>query len=193
MAININIRIGGKKRRQARKPAATKTGQDKSLRTSKRLLSVVLLVAVAVIASAWLWHSKPWQQSPTIPKRISEEVAFPVYSPSGRPAGFSLDTSSIRATNQVITYVLRSGDKKVNVSLQAKPNNFNFDDFNRKQLAGSSEFLTSTGKAAVGSYGERLVVSMEADKTWILLNTVDNVSAKDLQTIAKSFQPATSE
>lgn len=100
-----------------------------------------------------------------------------------------LDPDTIRSTNQVVTYVLRNSDKQINVSQQVVPNNFNFDEFHLKQMTGSREFLTPAGKAVIGSYGERLLCSIRAEKTWILLNAGDSAPAKDVETVAKSFQP----
>lgn len=155
---------------------------------------VIGCLVAAVAISLVVFLTLKTKGNDPIPQSIRDKVTFSIPYIVGQPAGYKINPASFNANNQVVIYGLsKAGRNNIFVSTQGKPDNFDFDDFNLKQLSGSSEFLTPLGKAVIGVYGGRTVVSIVTDKVWVIMNTdaSGGVSAKDLQTIAGSFhQPS---
>lgn len=147
------------------------------------LLTVLL---VASLAYRYL-HKAP---SP-IPTSVTESATYPLYYPSSPPKGYRIDEGSFRASNQVVIYaVSKENGPSMAVSIQPKPNNFDFNDFHIKKLTGSKEILTQSGKAVIGVYNDRTVGSLVTDKSWVLVTAPSSISAKDVETVMKGLRAA---
>lgn len=123
-----------------------------------------------------------------IPQNIQAAVTFPVYYPSELPTDYQIDQNSFQANNQAVLYsIIKTGSPSIAVSVQPKPNNFDFDDFHLKKLSGSKEIITLSGKAVVGVLGGRTVGSLAADKSWVLITAPNDVPTSEIETILKSL------
>lgn len=151
------------------------------LKQHRFVLALIIMVAIA-IAGSWIYHNS--HTSP-IPKNIQQQVNFPVYYPSQLPAGFSLNKKSISVSRNVVVYEIRYGDKEIiSVSVQAKPQDFNFDS-----LSGNQEFTTPYGKAYIVTPGTRTTGSLVASNAWVILNTTQGIGTDQMKSILDNLQP----
>lgn len=145
---------------------------------------VALLLCFSVLFV--LWRS---QTSNPIPIAVQESVTYPLYYPTELPPGYQIDQFSFQANNQVVLYSLtKQGSPSIAVSIQARPNGFDFDDFNNKQLRGSKAIANDAGDGLVGLYADRILGSLLTDKSWVLVNAPSKVPAKDIEMVMESLR-----
>lgn len=160
------------------------------MRLTRKKSFMVAGIIILAVAGGGLRYTLRNQPNP-IPDSIVSAVTFPLYYPATLPAGYIIDQASFRADNQVVLYTLtKAGASNISVSIQSKPSGFDFNDFQNKQLRGTKAVANDNGEVLVGLYAERIVGSLLNDKSWVLVNASSKVSAKDIETIMKSLQPA---
>jgi hypothetical protein len=154
----------------------------------KRKLLIILTLTLLLGLGALAWFYELKNQPDPIPSRIKESVTYPLYYPAELPDQYSIDKQSFQTTNQVVIYYLvKDGSPSLSISIQPRPNNFNFEDFHLKKMTGSKEVLTQSGKAVIGTYNDRIIGSLVTDKSWLLVAAPSKVSAKGIETIVKSL------
>lgn len=157
---------------------------------SQRSKVTVLVLSVCLIlgaASYWLFVK------PSVPPALKEakaNVTFRVYYPHGNPSGYHLKQGSITSGSAVIIFSFtKKGEGDIVTTQQAAPPQFNFQDFYKKQLFGSSTFLTPQGEAVIGRTPDgKAVVSLTKDSTWIIITATEKkVRPQEMQVFTKSL------
>ena len=182
-----DVRAPNIRRRVVNKPI--KRSPKFNLKLTLKILGAVIIALIALVLAYFLYHqlSAP---SP-VPKQIISSVSFPVYYPVELPSGYKINESSFNSNGRVVTYSLDNGSgKNIIISEQAMPNNFDFENFNKKRILGSKEILTPVGKATIGQSSERNVASVITDKTWVLVSAPSDTQANQLETIVRSLKQA---
>jgi hypothetical protein len=126
-----------------------------------------------------------------LPEKIKREANFTLYYPTKVPSGFRFDEVAYDSSTKVVTYDYSTIDgDKIFFSLQPKPRNFNFNDFNKKQISGASQISTPLGTATLGVLQKQTLSSIVTDKTWILIGAGQNVNLQQLEQVTQSLVPA---
>lgn len=152
--------------------------------TTKRniFLLIIFLIIASALTTALLFN---YRQTSPIPRDISARVNFPLYYPSEFPSGFRLDTDSFSETNNVVTYTVSyESNKKLIFNIEALPKKFDFDGFNSK----GKKIRSSLGDAYVGSLGNKTVVSITSDKSWLLVGVPSPIDKPNLETMLQSLK-----
>lgn len=150
---------------------------------------IIIAVGVILIFLSSLVLYIIYKPSPNpIPKSTVESVTFPLYFPSDLPRGYKFNPNSIKSNNHAVLYTLTNDrSSTIVISIQPTPTEFNFEEFHLKQISGSKEVLTKSGKAVIGMLTNRTVGSLVTDKSWVLTSAPANVSAKDVETVIRSL------
>jgi hypothetical protein len=148
-----------------------------------------VIVVVAVITGAVIFVVRNSQHDP-LPADVKQEANFALYYPKEVPSGFHFDQAKYDASTRVVTYDYTTSDgNKLYFSLQPKPAKFNFDNFNKKQLAGAHQTETPVGTATIGILQQETVSSVVTDKTWIIISAGEKVSLDQLDQVSRSLAP----
>jgi hypothetical protein len=127
-----------------------------------------------------------------IPKAVTQSASFPIYTPKKLPEGFSLDQNSFQYISGEGVLVFQATDKagdKLVFSEQPKPANFNFDDFNNKQLISPKPLPNTPYATTVGKTLDKqtTLISILTDKTWIIATTQTELNNQQLLDISASL------
>lgn len=154
------------------------------IRRQKFLLIACAALTLIIAGITWVWL----RPHDPIPTDIRQSANFSLYYPTKLPKDLMLDKGSFSYGNKVVAFVVKSGDKKIFVTEQAKPADFNFEQFYQDKLDESTEFTTTYGKAASGTVNQNTrVVSLVTNGTWVFLNTMSDVSFDQLEVITKAL------
>lgn len=154
------------------------------------ILASVLLLVILTTGTAFM--AFPKQQSP-FAKSIVASVGFPLYYPKALPSGYIIDTSSITSNGQAVLYqIINPGasNATIFVSIQAKPSNFNFNDFYQQKLSDTTAHPTANGQAVVGLYNNGVFGSLVTSSDWIIITTPNEAAASRIQTVLNSLVTA---
>jgi len=170
------------------KPQAPKGVYVRLPRPGLKVLAAIVAIVVAV-AAVVIFVARPGGHDP-LPADIKKEANFTLYYPKKVPEGFHFDNALYDASTHVVTYDYTTNDgNKLYFSLQPKPSNFNFDNFNKKQLSGAHQTDTPIGAATIGILQQETVSSVVTDKTWVLISAGEKVSLDQLEQVSKSLTP----
>jgi hypothetical protein len=151
------------------------------------IIPVVLLVG-GVLALLW------WMPHDPVPSNVKKAVAFPVYYPlqSKLPDGYTLDTSSFRASDQAVVYTISYGqNQKIVTTVQKRPDDNELANFYKNTIPIHRDVLTLVGKAAVGAIGDQTFVSLPTDDTsWLILTGPSTIDRDQLDAVLKSIVKA---
>jgi hypothetical protein len=161
----------------------------------KRLGLTHLAILAIVIIGLVILGFKAFAPAPDpVPLVARQAVTFPIYYPlhSELPAGYSLDTTSFSATNQVVIYAIYGGSgQKINVSVQAKPSTAQISYFNSQIIPKHAQFTTKLGTVTMGSVGSQEIASLPTNgHSWILLNASTNINQIQLKQVIKALVQA---
>ena len=145
------------------------------------VIALALVISVAAIVAHGRSHDP-------LPADIRQEAGFTLYYPAHVPTGFRFDEAKYDPSAKVVTYDYANADgNKIYFSLQPKPANFDFNDFNKKQLSGAHQIDTPVGTATIGILQPETVSSVVTNKTWILISAGEKVSLDQLEQASKSL------
>lgn len=149
-------------------------------------------LGAVVVALGVMWYT--WQTSQhanDLPSYVASEVSFRLYQPHALPSGFALDKKSFGITSQVVTFVLTyDSGKKLLVSEQPKPQDFDFTNFYGQKLTGTKQIAMPTGAATIGVYNGSGLASIVTDQTWVLIRAPSGINAATFESIVRNLQPA---
>jgi hypothetical protein len=159
-----------------------------SLQYHTRIISMVLVVTgllAAVMASMYFWEAGQLAKIPAELVRVQSVVSFPLYYASSLPPGMKLDTKSVTATSGVVLFSYTyDTNKRLSVSIQAKAK-----DFDTSSFKPTSDFTTHIGRAYVVDLEDRSAAAVVSDKSWVLLNAPEKISADILRQFIDALTP----
>ena len=150
-------------------------------------LCLLLLVTGIVLASTEVPNP--------VPSSIRNQAPFTLYypDPAKLPQGLTLGSGSFDIRRSVVTYRLyKNGQPVINVSLQAKPSNIDFNGFYDYSMAGRHDTETAYGKAAIGIVENFPTSSLVTEKTWVFITSDKQDYLNDLPAITRSLIPVRS-
>lgn len=159
------------------------------LRSRRGLIIFSILLMTIVLATVFsiFIFTKDKVEDP-IPSSIKQKVGFSLYYPTKLPDEFRFDEIAYDSEAKVVTYSYSAtGGKRLYFSQQKKPDNFNFDDFRNKQLAGSTQLDTNLGKATIGLLQNQTTSSIVTDDTWILISVGGDINIDQLKEVSQNL------
>lgn len=160
--------------------------------TGKRLLLFGAIIVCAVVVTGISAYMLLHKRTDPVPESIKKSVLFPVYYPTQLPDGYQIESSSFQANSNVLLYSIgKAGAQPIAVTVQSKPENFDFDNFHLKQMRSSREVLTGSGKAVIGLFGDKPTGSLVTADTWVLVSANPQLPADQLEALMKSFTKPT--
>lgn len=151
------------------------------------------IAAILVIAAAILAYKIATTSNPAVPEHIKQSVDHPIFVPKKLPEGYKLVDWSLITDEGEKTVVFRAEDSlgsPIIFTEQKKPQNLNFEKFHQEEMRDTKElegtpYPTILGK---GPAGDRYVLSIVTDDTWIIVSTATRLSEQDFMLIAKSIK-----
>lgn len=169
-----------------------------STRSKAKILTLLTLILVIGTASLGFIYLREPVLSLLKPKapfspEISEKSQTPLYYPTKLPGSFKMETNSITQsdTGVVIYAITDDSGKKINVSIQKKPDNLNLEPL-YLALSNVRDVDTKLGTIKVGQSNEgssELEISnITVDSSWIILSsTKGTVTDEELITIINNL------
>jgi hypothetical protein len=147
------------------------------------ILATVACVLLVACAGGLLFYKFDVSHNP-IPKDIRQHTSFPLYYPAKLPNGWRVDEHSFQATGDVVTYIIKGSSGNLNVSIQRRPETFDFTTFYDRSLSSTFQFATPIGQAAIGKANGRFIGSLVGDTSWVIISPSNqNVPQADIQSI----------
>jgi hypothetical protein len=141
------------------------------------------LIILFLIAGGVIFYFAYHSHSP-IPAEVQKQVTFPLYYPGKLPAGYALNKDSFQATSDAIVYYADKGNDRITISIQPRPQGFDFQKFYQQTLNNSEQFLTPLGQAGIGKAQDRLLGSLATDESWILVSSNSpGIKAADIRLV----------
>lgn len=145
---------------------------------------LVILSATVALTIALTRHDTTLPDP--FPTAQHQAVAIDLYYPAQLPEGFQIDTVSAENIEKNVV-VLRATNPEagtiITLSQQAAPKDFNFNILHNS-FEGKTSYKVKLGTVTTGSIdnGKTKIASLVTkDNTWILLNTTEGVSDKDVR------------
>jgi hypothetical protein len=164
------------------------SGQTTSRRRTK-LAVLCAVVALLIVAGFITSRMSRAASAPLIPAATAEQVLHPIYVPDTLPEGYSLDESSLQTDEGVLMfYLVNQAGQRIVFSQQAEPKEFDFNTFHKKSLKHPRSLTGMPYPTVIGtSEGDTALMSIRADKTWVIVTAKPNQPAA-LEQIARSLK-----
>lgn len=147
---------------------------------------VVLAVIIGGFAIAWHYHK---ESSKPIPKSVRQSVNYPIYYPTTIPKNYSLDRSSIKSSDDTVTYSFKStvSANPITVTFQPIPKGFN-----PKSLFAHNPYpttFTPIGTLYDLSSDKQTRVMITANNSLIFISSTGILNTSDVQAVITSLKP----
>lgn len=149
------------------------------------LATITVLVVIGVSLTAYSVLTIKGRT--VIPEEIQNSAGFYIPVPNQPPKGWVLDKESYRYEDGVVFYRLNNQSRSLLITVQRKPETFDFKSFYAQGLSNASEFSTDSGIGAIGKTDERTVGSLLLDESWVL-TTTQNVQSSEVRNILSSLK-----
>lgn len=154
---------------------------------AKRL--VFIIVSMLLLGGGVLVFYKASQHRSVFPDNIVHNSGFAVYYPTTLPAGYSLDTKSVRSENGIIFYRLTKGANSLTMSEQAAPANPPDFDALKKLNSSFKQLDLDGGKALLGIDHGLPVAIVATNTTMINISASKDVPLDLVNTTARKMSP----
>lgn len=162
-------------------------------------VSIIIVTAILALGAVGFVLRKPVGSfvsdllAPPSPfsAEVTEKAGFPLYYPTKLPAGYKIETDSVRQPEEgVVIYAITTDDgKRFNINLQKKPAGLNLDPL-YNALTEIKETDTKFGKVKTGTSGEGMqITNILTDQSWIIINSSkDTLTQEDLVKLVNSLR-----
>jgi hypothetical protein len=147
---------------------------------------IILLAVVTVLLAIKIQANHPVR----VPLAISKQADFTLYLPKKLPGNYKLVSNSFVYTEGTVVFKAEdSTGATIAISEQKKPAKFDFNNFYKQNLIGArtlknADYPAVTGKTAAG---ERRLLSIVLDDTWIIATTPSPITDDDFYIVAQSM------
>jgi hypothetical protein len=156
-------------------------GDERKRPSKKNQVVVICILGVFIVSIVGLVGYKSWTSYNPIPKNIRQSVSYPLYYPEKLPPGWSINTSSFLSDAGVVIYVIEGHSKSLHLTIQKRPENFDFKKFYEKSLTQSFQFAAPLGQGGIGKSQGRLIGSLVTGSSWVLVTSISkNINQDDI-------------
>lgn len=148
---------------------------------------VIVIASIGVVAGSLIASNVLGTR---VPETVLQQAKSPIYLPGSLPSGYSVDQSSFVISEDTVLFTAtnKEGSKLV-FAEQAKPKDFDFDNFHQGQLQEpkalqGTKYTSVWGKAV----DNRLFLSVVADDTWITMTTSALLNEGDMRNISQGLR-----
>lgn len=150
----------------------------------------VVVLSVVGVALGALSAQLLLADKQVVPQDIVKRAKAPVYVPSDLPGKFAIDRDSFAIQEDVLLFRASDGlGGQLAFSEQLKPKDINFEDFYKQRFR---DVRTLSEVAYPSVWGktleDRLMLSILANDTWLLMTTTAPLGENDMVRIAKSIR-----
>ncbi len=162
-----------------------------SNKTNKKIvvISAIGILNLALISVVvYLLLFRP--QRIELPTDMATQATYQLYVPSNLPKGYAYDNDSPYFSEGVFGYTVTGpNSEKIFITQQARPKDFDFEQFYLSHFFKRYEQLTEAGKTTFGEINFRSkVFSIEAGDTWIFANGDLSLSNQAMEDVARSLK-----
>jgi hypothetical protein len=127
-----------------------------------------------------------------IPVSIKSSLTFPSYYPSKLPDGFSILDNGVtqpeKAKDVVIIHIKDTNGRTVDISDQAMPSSFDFDQF-FGSFESKADHPTPVGNATIGIGDDhQLLAAIKTSRTLVIMNTSHNLTTEEFNLILDNLK-----
>lgn len=142
------------------------------------------LILIALSGIFWLWQNTT---APRVPRDIAKQALFAIYMPSKLPSGYKINPDSYESRQGVLMFSAQNNKKgHINFSLQARPQSYDFSALYERSLKDTRKVPNTPYPAFIGkAENNTTMLSIEADRTWLIITTRTPNTEQDLEFIAK--------
>jgi hypothetical protein len=166
-----------------------------STRRNNRRILVTSVTVVILLAGLTLFFIHNHRSGKPVPPEVQRAVNFPIYYPrqSDLPAGYTLDTTTIRLAQQgVVIYSVKKGGQQLVFSEEETPDGNIIDKFTSSYIPLHNTITTDLGKAAIGAAGQganlQTIVSLPISKgPWLIVTAPANTKQSEMKQILQSL------
>ncbi|HSW80706.1 MAG TPA: hypothetical protein VLG47_08055 [Candidatus Saccharimonadales bacterium] len=156
---------------------------DKKRKKRRRILfwSVIgVLIVISAVSGFLLWKFSP---KPAISSSIQKEAGYPLYYPNPLPNNYTLDKSSIKYSNGIVSYTLSNGGKKITILEQTAPQ----QQLDLQNMAGFYSLPSKNGQTVSGIVAGKPVVIVNTSTTLVNITADDKSQVKTINNLATSL------
>lgn len=172
-------------KKEAARPAA-KAHESRTL-----LIVLGTVAALLTIAAAVLAYKVTATPSYTIPDHITKNTPYPIYVPKRLPSGYEVVDGSFAISEDTLLFRAEdSSGSSLAFTEQERPENFDFEQFYQGQMQNAKKLNDTPHPSVYGKAptGDRLLLSVVTDETWIMISTAAPLNEQDLTLIAKGLK-----
>jgi len=166
-----------------------------ALKQHHRKLFIIcgVLLLLGIIGSGTAFYLSTKNVNP-ITETLAAKTPYSLYYSQSLPGGFHTTEGSAYEKDGVVVYTISTDDgKKLYVSQQKTPTDLDKAKFYKDNLQSYYEIPTPSGQVTIGEFPIKpgakrpvKIISLVTD-TWLLANTYDDISNKDLETIGQGL------
>jgi hypothetical protein len=156
------------------------------------IYSAAIVAAVLTIGFLLVVTGSLGGTSVEVPDAIKKQVKSAIYVPTRLPGNYKIDQSSFGMVeeNTVLVFSAKDDlDSSLIFSEQAKPKDFDFDNFHQGNFEDPKALSDIPYKSVWGkSVDGRTALSVVTNDTWIIMVTESTLAEADLLLIAKNIR-----
>ena len=149
------------------------------------------IAGLLMIIAAVLAYKVATTPDYTIPNHITENAQHPIYIPKKLPGGYKIIDGSFAISEEALLFrVEDSSGSSLAFTEQKRPQNFDFEQFYRDQMQSAKKLSGTPHPSVLGKSpsGDRFLLSIVTDDTWILVSTAAPLNEQDFTLIAKGIK-----
>lgn len=175
---------------QAKRPHKEKNDEKpkaKQLSWFDKILRVVFGLVVLAAVAFGVWHLVKSHHSNPLPATVRKSVSFSLYYPTAEPAGYHLDSSSIKSAGGTVSYnFVRPPQNPIVITQEAFPKNF--DPQTLLQHNNLPTTVSPLGTVYDLSYKNQSRYMISANSSLIFISSNTKISNAQLQQIVNGLK-----
>jgi len=155
-----------------------------------KIMAVGLIVVVGLTGTLLL-RQELRHKDLQVPPNIAQQVPFHIYIPQKLPGSYQIDNHSFAVNDNILVFKATDGlGGTIAITEQAKPKNFNFDQFYRDHFSETQVLSNVPYPSVSGTDDENHAkpLSIVTSDVWIVINSQAALDDADLHTIAQSIK-----
>jgi hypothetical protein len=175
------------------KEEITTRASTKMTRSSTLLYVLGAIAALLLIVAIFLAYKLTTTSAYMVPDYIKKNATHSIYIPRKLPNGYKIAEGSFMMDEAENTLLFRAEDSSgssIAFTEQKRPQDFDFEKFYQEQMEGAKKLDGTPYPSVFGRAptGDRFLLSIVTDDTWILASTAAPLNEQDFTLIAKNIK-----
>lgn len=146
------------------------------------------LLTITAIVLAYKVFTAP---SYAIPSHIVGQVPYPIFVPKRLPNDYKIVEKSFAIGEGTLLFRAEdSSGSSIAFTEQKRPQDFDFERFYQEQMQNAKKLNGTPYPSVLGKTlaGDRFLLSIATNETWVMLSTAAPLNEQDFTTIAKNIK-----